>query len=321
MQLADIKSCIEQDLTDMQSLMHSSLASPIELVQDVTTYLLEKSGKQVRATLTLLIARALGYEGRQHITVAAILELIHTATLLHDDVIDHSQVRRGKKAANLVWDNSTSILVGDFFYATAFKLLSTIENCEIIRILAETTSNLAQGELNQLSRRRLVNTSEENYLQIITDKTAKLFEASSLIACTLAQKHEHKNDMQAFGLNLGIAFQIIDDTLDLTQNSGTMGKQRGDDIADGKLTLPLIYSLAHSSKKESKVISHAISHGDLTALSQITHIAESCGALDYATERANHFRQKAENSLAPLPESPYKRALLSLSNLVIRRSA
>ena len=267
-------------------------------------------GKRLRPLIVLLAARALGYDGEQHIRAATIIEFIHTATLLHDDVVDSSSRRRGQDSANTVFGNQASVLVGDFLYSRAFQMMVDIGDMRIMQILADATNTIAAGEVMQLMNVHDPDTTEEDYRQVIYRKTARLFEAGAQIAAVLCgQSDVIESSMVDYGRHLGTAFQLVDDALDFDASAEELGKNIGDDLAEGKATLPLIYAMQNGSDEDSKLIRDAILEGGLDHLDQITAIIKSTGALQYTADKAQEAADLAIASLADIPESEYKQAL------------
>jgi len=277
-------------------------------------------GKRLRPLVVLLAARALGYEGKQHVRAATIVEFIHTATLLHDDVVDSSSRRRGQDSANTVFGNQASVLVGDFLYSRAFQMMVNIGNMRVMQILADATNTIAAGEVMQLMNIHDPKTTEDDYRQVIYRKTARLFEAGAQIAAVLNGKGgEIESSMINYGRHLGTAFQLVDDALDYDASADELGKNIGDDLAEGKATLPLIYAMKEGSSEDRKIIRDAILEGGLDQLDQITAIIKSTGALQYTANKAREAADNAISSLGRVPESKYKQALIDIAELSIQR--
>ncbi len=305
---------IKDDFEAVDLRIQSKLQSEIVLINQLSKYIINSGGKRLRPVLTLLAAKACQYEGKEHINAAAIIEFIHTATLLHDDVVDASELRRGKETANALFGNEASVLVGDFLYSRAFEMMVDIENMQIMGIFASTTNVIAEGEVMQLLNIHNAEVSEEDYLTVILSKTAKLFEAATLIGAVLAEQNQEVQDaLSAYGMHLGTAFQLVDDVLDYTSDAETLGKNIGDDLAEGKPTLPLIYALKHTSEADQDVIRKAITNGEKDNAEQIINIVQSCGAIDYTMQAAHKEVEKACNALNCLPDSPYKTSLIDLA--------
>ena len=301
-------------------LISESLESDVPLVSQVSEYIVMSGGKRLRPLIVLLAARALGYEGDQHIRAAAIIEFIHTATLLHDDVVDSSSRRRGQDSANTVFGNQASVLVGDFLYSRAFQMMVDIGDMRVMRILADATNTIAAGEVMQLMNVHDPDTSEDDYQQVIYRKTARLFEAGSQIAAVMSgQAANIEASMVDYGRHLGTAFQLVDDALDFAASAEELGKNIGDDLAEGKATLPLIYAMHHASVEDSKIIRDAILEGGLDQLDRITAIIESTGALQYTAEKARAAANLAIASIADIPDSPFKEALANIAEFSVQR--
>jgi octaprenyl-diphosphate synthase len=277
-------------------------------------------GKRLRPLIVLLAARALGYEGDQHIRAAAIVEFIHTATLLHDDVVDSSERRRGQDSANTVFGNQASVLVGDFLYSRSFQMMVDIGDMRVMQILADATNTIAAGEVQQLMNVHDPDTTEDDYQQVIYRKTARLFEAGAQIAAVLAgQDEEVEQAMVRYGQNLGTAFQLVDDALDYNASADELGKNLGDDLAEGKATLPLIYAMREGTKEQRALVRKAIVEGGLEQLDDIQAVIRSTGALEYTAGRAREAADAAIADLACIPENTYRDALVSLAEFSIQR--
>jgi octaprenyl-diphosphate synthase len=291
------------------------------MVENVGHYIVDAGGKRLRPLLALLSASALGDCNDEHVTFAAIIEFIHTATLLHDDVVDLSTLRRGRATANTKFGNAPSVLVGDFLYTRAFQLMVQLGNMSILTHMAEATNIIAEGEVLQLSQAGNVNMSEVQYLDVITRKTAILFAAACYGAATLSgEEEQNRNALKAFGLNLGIAFQMIDDVLDYDGIADAMGKNVGDDLTEGKVTLPLIHALRVASNAEQAVIRHAITEKSSDQIDQIIMIVRRCGSIDYTRARARHHYDLALEKLATLPAGKARDALERITELSINRN-
>jgi octaprenyl-diphosphate synthase len=301
-------------------LISTSLESDVALVSQVSQYIVTSGGKRLRPLLVLLAARALGYEGEQHVRSAAIIEFIHTATLLHDDVVDSSARRRGRDTANTVFGNQASVLVGDFLYSRAFQMMVDIDSMRVMQILADATNTIAAGEVMQLMNVHDPDTTEKSYRQVIYRKTARLFEAGAQIAAVLADRDPgDEAAMITYGQNLGAAFQLVDDALDYNASADELGKNIGDDLAEGKATLPLIYAMQQGSADDKKLIRNAVVEGGLDQLDRITAIIEATGALEYTAQRAQESADTAIAALAGVPESRYKQALVAIAEFSVRR--
>ncbi len=308
------------DMQAVDRLISASLKSDVALVSQVSKYIVMSGGKRLRPVIVLLASRALGYEGDQHIRAAAIVEFIHTATLLHDDVVDSSARRRGQDSANMVFGNQASVLVGDFLYSRAFQMMVDIQSMRVMQILADATNTIAAGEVMQLMSVHDPDTTEESYRQVIYRKTARLFEAGAQIAAVLAERDQaDENAMILYGQHLGTAFQLVDDALDFNASADELGKNLGDDLAEGKATLPLIYAMQEGTADEKALIRKAILDGGLDQLENIQAIIESTGALQYTAARAQEAADSAIAALVDIPDSDYKQALITIADLSVQR--
>lgn len=319
--LDQIREIVASDLKATDELIVKQLISPVPLIQQITRHILSSGGKRLRPLVVLLSARAAGYQGgTEHHELAAIIEFVHTATLLHDDVVDESKLRRGNKTANALWGNQASVLVGDFLYSRAFQLLTRRSNVPIMQVLANTTNAIAEGEILQLMNCNNPNISEATYFDVIYRKTAKLFESSTEIGAILATADKTTQQALAtYGKHLGMAFQVIDDLLDYTADSKTMGKNVGDDLAEGKTTLPLIYAIKNTKPATANIIRHEIKNGSLTKLDLILAMLEATKAPDYTLQCAQQHINQACSALENIPDSNYREALLNLAQFVIAR--
>jgi octaprenyl-diphosphate synthase len=316
----DVAELSRSDMQAVDSLISASLQSDVALVSQVSEYIVMSGGKRLRPVIVLLASRAFGYSGEQHVRAAAIIEFIHTATLLHDDVVDSSSRRRGQDSANTVFGNQASVLVGDFLYSRAFQMMVDIDSMRVMQILADATNTIAAGEVMQLMNVHDPDTSEEAYYQVIYRKTARLFEAGAQIAAVLSGRSPaEEKTMMMYGQHLGTAFQLVDDALDFNASAEELGKNLGDDLAEGKATLPLIYAMQRGSADDRELIRNAILDGGLDQLDRITAIIESTGALQYTTRRAQEAADAAVASLADIPDSQYKQALIAIAELSIQR--
>ncbi len=317
---ADVVELANDDMRAVDRLITASLESDVALVSQVSQYIVTSGGKRLRPLLVLLAARAFGYEGEQHVRSAAIIEFIHTATLLHDDVVDGSARRRGRDTANTVFGNQASVLVGDFLYSRAFQMMVDIDSMRVMQILADATNTIAAGEVMQLMNVHDPDTTEDAYRQVIYRKTARLFEAGAQIAAVLADRDAaDESAMITYGQNLGAAFQLIDDALDYNASADELGKNIGDDLAEGKATLPLIYAMQQGSDAERVLIRNAIVGGGLDQLDEITTIIDNTGALRYTAARAQEAADVAITAIAGLPESDYKQALIAIAEFSVQR--
>ena len=301
--------------------IQSELRSDVALIEQIGHYIVGAGGKRLRPVTLLLSAHALRYKGTAHIDLAAVIEFIHTATLLHDDVVDESRLRRGRETANDLWGNAASVLVGDFLYSRAFQMMVAVGNPGVMDIMAQTTNSIAQGEVMQLINSHDPQTTQAVYLETITRKTAQLFESAARLGAVLADASPAGERVLAdFGLNLGIAFQMVDDALDYSAEADQMGKNAGDDLAEGKITLPLIHAMDRVTAGEQAVIREAIETGDRDALTEIRQIIESTGALAYTCARAQEHAGLARQSLEALPTSQYRDALSALADFSVSRT-
>lgn len=320
MTLTDINTLIQNDIEAVNQLIIDRLSSDVVLINQIGHYIINSGGKRLRPLLVLLSARACGYQGTDHHLMAAVIEFIHTSTLLHDDVVDESDTRRGNKTANEVWGNAASVLVGDFLYSRSFEMMVEPGQIRIMQVMSEATNVIAEGEVLQLLNCHDADTSQERYMEVIHRKTAKLFEAATQMGPILANQPELELAFIAYGRHLGAAFQLIDDVLDYTADENELGKNIGDDLAEGKPTLPLIYSLEKGSDAEKSIIRRAIESEGIALLSEVTEIIKNSGAIDYTKEIAQNEAELAKKALAPVAESDFKRALNALADLAVNRS-
>lgn len=321
MDFKSIRSVVDTDFNAVNDLIITQLKTHVPLIEEVGKYIINSGGKRLRPLVCLLSARAAGYTGEQHVDVAAVVEFLHTATLLHDDVVDESNLRRGKATVNAVWGNAPSVLVGDFLISRSFQMVVGVGNLKVLNIIANATNLIAEGEVLQLINTRDPKTTEEQYFEVIRYKTAKMFEAAAHAGAVLAGANQATEDAFAsYADHLGIAFQLIDDVLDYTGNAEEMGKNVGDDLAEGKPTLPLIYTLQNGSEDQQSLIFNAIKNGGLDHINEITEAVQTCGALDYTLERAYQEADAAKASLEAIADSQYKSALLALADLAVNRN-
>ncbi len=321
MPLPKIRALVAEDMAAVDALIGQRLRSEVALIDQMGHYIVNSGGKRLRPALVLLAARAAGYQGSGHLELAAIIEFIHTATLLHDDVVDASQLRRGHETANSVWGNEASVLVGDFLYSRAFQMMVELGDMRIMDIMAETTNTIAEGEVLQLINTHDANTTEERYLAVIRRKTAKLFEAGARCAGVLAGQPEPVIEaMTDYGLRLGCAFQLIDDALDYGSSGEDTGKNLGDDLAEGKPTLPLIHVMREGTPEQASLVREAIMNGGLERIGEVLEAIESTGAIAYTARLAREEAERAAASLAALPPSPYRDALEDLAAFSVSRS-
>ncbi len=320
MDIEPIRAPIAHDLQAVDALIRRQLHSDVALINQLAGYIIDGGGKRLRPVTVLLAARAGGYAGDHHIAAAAIVEFIHTATLLHDDVVDESSLRRGRETANAVWGNQASVLVGDFLYSRSFQMMVGIGSMRVMEIMADTTNTIAEGEVMQLLNCRDPDTTEERYMAVIHCKTAKLFEAAAQLGAVLAGRpRDEELALGRYGLHLGTAFQLIDDVLDYRASSAELGKNIGDDLAEGKPTLPLIYALRHGTPEEARIIRAAIEHGGLDQFDIVIRTIESTGALDYTARLAVEEAERAIANLAMLQDSPARDALIGLAQFAVSR--
>lgn len=321
MEIQDVLDLIADDKQAVDRLIQARLASNVVLIDQISHYIINSGGKRLRPVLVLLAARALGYQGTHHIDLAAVVEFIHTATLLHDDVVDASELRRGQQSANAVFGNEASVLVGDFLYSRAFQMMVDVGSMRVMQILSDATNTIAEGEVLQLLNCHDPDTTEERYMDVIHYKTAKLFEAACQLGAVLAGRPaDEEQAMARYGMHLGTAFQLIDDVLDYSASSEQLGKNIGDDLAEGKPTLPLIYAMRHGSPEQAALIRSAIENGGRENMAEITAAIESTGAIAYTSRSARQEADRALAELANFPDSPYKQALAALAEFSVARA-
>ncbi|ESS72999.1 octaprenyl-diphosphate synthase IspB [Methyloglobulus morosus KoM1] len=316
-----IKQLTAEEAKAVDVLIIKELSSDVVLINQMGHYIVSNGGKRLRPMLLLLAAKALGEVDQNHLMLAAVIEFIHTATLLHDDVVDESDLRRGKQSANAVWGNAASVLVGDYLYSSAFEMMVRTNIMRVMEILSKTTTAIAEGEVLQLLNCNNPETTEEKYLEVISRKTAILFSAATRLAAVVSNtSKEVEEKLSQYGQHLGVAFQLIDDALDYKATKEELGKNLGDDLAEGKPTLPLIYAIRNSNPDEANVIIDAIKNGNREAFNEVYAIVKSSRAIEYTEQRANEEAQKAMASLEVLSESEYKQALLALASFSVQRS-
>ncbi|QLB21048.1 octaprenyl diphosphate synthase [Vespertiliibacter pulmonis] len=320
--LEQISALAKTDMDAVDQAILAQLNSDVSLINQLGFYIISGGGKRIRPLIAVLSAKALGYQGQEHITCAAFAEFIHTATLLHDDVVDESDMRRGKETANACFGNAASVLVGDFIYTRAFQMMTSLNSLPVLKVMSDATNVIAEGEVQQLMNMNDPNISEENYMQVIYSKTARLFEAATQCAALVAGADaEQVKALQMYGRYLGTAFQLVDDILDYSANAEKLGKNVGDDLAEGKPTLPLLHAMRNGNEQQSALIREAIEQGGKReALDEILTIMAEQKSLDYTMQRAKQEAQKAVDAIAILPESEYKQALVSLAYLSVERS-
>jgi len=320
MKFTDIQNLLQDDITKTDKVLVEHLSSDVALINQMSGYIINAGGKRLRPLLLLLCARATNYQGTHHHLMAVVIELIHTATLLHDDIVDESDMRRGKDTANEVWGNAASVLVGDFLYSRAFEMMVKPESMRIMELLSKATNEIAQGEVLQLLNCQNAAITEAEYYQVIKRKTAVLFQAATQIGGILSEVDEaQERALKDYGLHLGNAFQIIDDVLDYQSDSKTMGKEVGDDLSEGKTTLPMIYALENTSGKERQLLEGAINNADNSKIQQVIDILQSVNAFDYTREQAQKSADLAKQSLTIIKNSDYKDALIALCDLSLQR--
>lgn len=316
----DVKALARDDMKEVDALIRRSLQSDVMLVSQVSEYIVSSGGKRLRPLVVLLAARALGYRGKHQIHAAAIIDFIHTATLLHDDVVDSSDRRRGRDTANNVFGNQASVLVGDFLYSRAFQMMVDIGRMQVMQILADATNTIAAGEVMQLMSVHDPDVTEEAYRKVIYRKTARLFEAGAQIAAVLAERNPNDEAaMICYGQNLGTAFQLVDDALDYDASPEELGKNLGDDLAEGKPTLPIIYALEKCTDNERNMIRAAVVEGGLEHLDEIHTVIKSTGALQYTAARAQEAADLAISALSEIPDSDHKEALIAIADFAVKR--
>lgn len=321
MPLESIRTLVSEDLASTDRFIIAQLQSDIPLIKHIIEYVLTCGGKRVRPMVLLLSARALSHREQKHIDLAASIELIHTATLLHDDVVDSSTLRRGHKTANTIWGNEASVLVGDYLYSRAFQIIVDLNHESILHIFAKATHRIAEGEIMQLVNCNNPDTTEAFYFDIIQRKTAKLFEIASQLGAIVSVAATHEvAAMATYGLHLGLAFQLIDDALDYSLSSDETGKNVGQDLAEGKTTLPLIQAMRKSKGADLQLIRSAIQSGSNENLANIMGIIESTEAIKYTADTAKHHATEAKNALTTIASSPYRKALEDLSDFVVART-
>lgn len=311
---------VAADMTAVNQLIIERLASEVVLINQMGHYIVRSGGKRLRPVLVLLAAGACGSIDHRARLVAAIIEFIHTATLLHDDVVDESTLRRGRETANAVWGNEASVLVGDFLYSRSFEMMVDVGNMRVMEILSHTTNVIAEGEVVQLLNINDPDTTQARYLQVIHCKTAKLFEAASQLGAVLADRPQNEEDALAkYGMHLGTAFQLIDDVLDYEASEEALGKEVGDDLAEGKPTLPLIYAMQHGNEAQVGLIRQAIEQGGREYIEAVLEVIHDTGAIAYTREVANKEAEQARQQLEIFPDSEYREAMIKLADIAVQR--
>jgi octaprenyl-diphosphate synthase len=319
--LEKLYALIDPDMKAVDAVIRQRLHSEVVLVRQVAEYIIQSGGKRLRPALVLLAAGAMGYRGTHHHEMAAVVEFIHTATLLHDDVVDESALRRGRNTANAMFGNAASVLVGDFLYSRAFQMMVSVDNMRVMRVLSDATNVIAEGEVLQLMNCHDADVDEARYLQVIRYKTAKLFEAAAQLGAILGGGSEEiERGLADYGMHLGTAFQIIDDVLDYSGAEAETGKHLGDDLAEGKPTLPLIYVMQHGTAEQAALVRNAIEQGGRDDFAAVLAVVRSSGALDHARRVAESEALLAANAISALPASQYKDSLLQLRAFAVSRS-
>ncbi|MDD2892868.1 MAG: octaprenyl diphosphate synthase [Halothiobacillaceae bacterium] len=320
MNFEQVRQVAAHDMHLVNQLIEHSLHSEVVLVRQLSTYIIHGGGKRLRPMLHLLAARAAGYDGEHHYTLAAVIEFIHTSTLLHDDVVDESAMRRGRQTANALFGNAASVLVGDFLYSRAFQMMVSAGSMRVMEILADTTNIIAEGEVMQLLNCNDPDTTEARYMEVIRCKTAQLFSAAGRLGGALADAPPAIEEaLAAYGMHLGNAFQLMDDVLDYEADPDKLGKNIGDDLAEGKPTLPLIHAMRHAAPEQSALIRHTIEHGGAEHLEAVLEVIASTDSLTYTSRLAMNEVEHAISALAILPASPYRDALESIARFAVER--
>ncbi len=314
------RTVIKADLDAVEQIIRDRLASEVPLIRQVAEYLVSSGGKRLRPALVVLAAGASGYHGRAHLEIAAVVEFIHTATLLHDDVVDESSLRRGRPTANASFGNAASVLVGDFIYSRAFQMMVGIGDIRVLEVLADATNVIAEGEVLQLLGVHNADLTEGEYLRVVRSKTAKLFEASARLGAVLArQSPAREQALAAYGMHLGTAFQLIDDVLDYSGDRTSIGKNLGDDLAEGKSTLPLIHALANASDAQRVMLREVIEEGTVERFGEVLAALEQCGSLAYARDQAVREAQCAQDAIRSFPDSKFRDSLIDFAAFAVAR--
>jgi len=317
----NINNLIADDLKHVDAVIRDRLNSDVALIRQVADYIIGSGGKRLRPALVILSARACGYEGRHHHPLAAVVEFIHTATLLHDDVVDDSYLRRGRATANSIFGNAAAVLVGDFLYSRAFQMMVEVQSMRIMQVLADATNAIAEGEVLQLLHVHNAEVNEQDYLRVIRAKTAKLFEAAGRLGAIVAGvAPAHEKALADYGMHLGTAFQLIDDILDYSGDLAQTGKNLGDDLAEGKTTLPIIYAMRHGNAQQQGLVRNALIHGGLSDFEPVLKAMREAGALDYTRAQAEASAREARESISTLPDSKYRDSLLELAAFAVTRN-
>ena len=320
MSFESIKQLLAVDMSAVDGVIRTRLHSEVALVNQVGEYIVSSGGKRLRPALVVLSAHAFGYTGKHHHELAAVVEFIHTATLLHDDVVDESELRRGRATASALFGNAASVLVGDFLYSRAFQMMVEVGNMRVMQTLADATNTIAEGEVLQLLNCHDANVEASNYLHVIHCKTAKLFEAAMRLGAILSGAGEAEELAAAnYGIHLGTAFQLVDDVLDYSGDEQDTGKHLGDDLAEGKPTLPLIYAMQHGNSEQAAIVREAIEQGDINRFSEVLNVIKQTGALEYTRQQALSESKAACDALSALPDSIYKQSLIQLADFASSR--
>ena len=322
MDIQSIRGLIADDMVKVNALIEKRLHSDVTLINQLSHYIINSGGKRLRPALVLLSAGVFSYREDKHLELAAIIEFIHTATLLHDDVVDASALRRGRETANQRWGNEASVLVGDFLYSRAFQMMVNVGSMKVMKVLADATNTIAKGEVQQLINQHNAGTSEKSYLEVINNKTAKLFEAASQLGAIInAGSAAQEQAMAAYGRHLGTAYQLIDDVLDYSAEATELGKNIGDDLAEGKPTLPLLYAMWNGTPTQSEIIRNAITTAGNKEIDKIMDAIASTGAIDYTAQLAQAEANRAMDAINDLPPSEYLDALYGLACFAVERSS
>jgi len=321
MDIHTIRALIAADMDQVNVLIERRLTSEVTLINQLAHYIINSGGKRLRPALVLLSAGVFAYRGDKHLELAAIIEFIHTATLLHDDVVDASALRRGRETANQRWGNEASVLVGDFLYSRAFQMMVEVGSMPVMKVLADATNTIAKGEVQQLINQHNADTSQTSYLEVINNKTAKLFEAAAQLGAIInGAAREQEVALATYGKHLGTAYQLVDDVLDYSAETAELGKNIGDDLAEGKPTLPLLYAMWHGSPAQSELIRNAIVHGGNKEIDKIKDALDVTGAIDYTARLAQEEARLAMEALTGLPASSYLDALYGLASFAVERA-
>lgn len=321
MHIKDVLATVGEEFQAVDKLIHEQLESRVPLVEKIADYIVSSGGKRIRPLLVLLTAKAFDRCNDDAVKLATVIEFLHTATLLHDDVVDTSDMRRGNLTANAKWGNAPSVLVGDFLYSRAFEMMVELASLPVMKILSGATCVIAEGEVLQLTNVKNPDTTEAQYMEVIHGKTAMLFEASTHSAASLLELNDQQRlALKEYGKELGMAFQLVDDVLDYEGDAEEMGKNVGDDLAEGKATLPLIHAMANASEEDSQVIRNAIRKGGLDDMDNVLRIVKQCGSLDYTRQQAQACRDRAQAHLDIVPASTARDALVALANIAVERT-